>query len=102
MPETIRHSIAAGRSGLWLATTDDGTPTGCGVTTINADYDGSLKLHVWAAYNKGGPKTREWWPWLQAHAREMGCDRITFFGRRGYGRALPGLRSPGVIWEYEL
>lgn len=101
-PETIRQAIEAGRAGLWIATDDDGNPTGCGVTIVNPDFDGSLKLHVWAAYNRKGHRVREWWPWLQSHAREMGCARITFFGRKGYGRALPGLRSPGQVWEYEL
>ena len=100
--ETIRRAIEAGRAGLWLATTDDGTPTGCGVTIVNPDFDGSLKLHVWAAYNRKGHPAREWWPWLVAHAREMGCARITFFGRKGYGRVIPGLRSPGHVWEYEI
>lgn len=101
----VVDSIFAGTNCLW-AIFEDGKIVGVFVTAVYPDDDGGRFLDVFAL---GGERIGTWGKNISGamavHAKEMGCNRIVFCGRKALlrlyeGVSIIGERKPGV-YEFE-
>lgn len=101
----VMDSIFDGTNCLW-AIFEDGKIVGVFVTAVYPDEDGTTFLDVFAL---GGERIEKWGKPISdamaTHAKEMGCNRIVFCGRKALlrlyeGVTIVGERAPGV-YEFE-
>lgn len=104
--QEVYSCIYRGRAGLFVAM-DDQMPRGFIVTEVRRDDQLSLQpnLHVWLLWAEGqegnyadvekfAPATVEF---LDKHAKQLGINRITFNGRKGWSAFLKGYFEPVYV-----
>jgi DNA-binding transcriptional LysR family regulator len=90
LPEDIFAAAMAGKAGVYVAKSADGTHIS-GVAVIEKETAwGVDTLHLWACYHKDKDRgVAAFWPWLVHQARAWGCRRVTLQSPRRMDRVLP-------------
>lgn len=106
LPEDVYAQAIMGKAGIYVAF-DEGTrvsdPRPVGVIVLEKlETWGVSVCHVWAVFHMDKSRTiKDYWPWVKQTARDMGCERVRFSGRRGYERVL-NLTAARVVYEAEV
>lgn len=95
--ENVRDELEAARAQLW-GMHSGGIPSGIWITRLEGD-----RGILWIAAGQGLEDGLRLFaehtvPWL----KEKGCKYVQVFGRRGWGRVMPGFEEVGTILRKDL
>jgi len=101
IPETVLDDLRADRRRLWVVVVGSDEIIAAGTTALYQMKTGKMcKIEHF-----GGMGMNFWLDQLaviEQYAREQGCDRVMFEGRRGWGRKLVDYQQTAVILEKRL
>lgn len=102
LAESLRQDLKEATKQIW-GFQDGQTITGVAITTVSETSRGKLLEVIGAAGTESNhgqidaviAHVEQW-------ARDIGCTRVRFGGRRGWSRRLNGYEQVGIILEKEL
>lgn len=95
--DVIESQVLGGQAILWVAA-ENGEPLGAVVTQIEE----TERSNVCVIRACGGVNIKQWiglLPLIEDYARDFGCNKVRFAGRKGWERLLKNYTQKRVIME---